>query len=102
MATQKEHVMRKILILSGALTALAIAPSLAFAQEIVIEPEVETWVTEQPGPIVTYDGDVVVGDVLPEDVEVVEVPKFKKYRYVIIKKKRVLLDGDTRKVIAIY
>ena len=95
--------MRKILILSGAFAALVIVPSFALAGATYgVEPEVETWVTEQPGPIVTYDGDVVVGAVLPENVEVVEVPKHKKYRYVIINKKRVLLDSGSRKIIAIY
>jgi hypothetical protein len=68
--------MRKILIVSGAFAALVIVPSFASAGATYgVEPEVETWVTEQSGPIVTYDGDVVVGAVLPENVEMVEVPK---------------------------
>ena len=93
--------MRQVLIISAAFASLALAPSLALADTVVIEPEVQTWVTEQPGPVVTFEGDVVVGTVLPEDVQVVEVPKFKKYRYAIINNKRVLLDRH-HKVIAVY
>ena len=43
-----------------------------------------------------------MGDPLPDTVELVEVPKYKKYRYAIINKKRVLVDSDTRKVIKVY
>jgi len=54
------------------------------------------------GPVVTYDQDVVVGGVLPDTVEVMEVPKYKKYGYVRLNKKRVLVDRSNRKVIKVY
>lgn len=57
---------------------------------------------EQPDTSVTVDGDVVVGGTLPDTVEVIEVPKFKKYRYAVVNKKRVLVDSGSRKIIKIY
>jgi Protein of unknown function (DUF1236) len=102
MAVALEVLMRKFVLASATFVALALAPSFGLAQAVVIEPEVETWVTEQSGPTVTIEKDVVVGDLLPDTVELVEVPKYKKYRYAIINKKRVLVDSDTRKVIKVY
>lgn len=94
--------MRKFMIMSVSLAALTIAPSLAFSAEVVVEPEVQTWITQQSGPSVTFQGDVTVGTTLPDTVQVIEVPKFKKYSYVILNNKKVLVDAGTRKVIAVY
>jgi Protein of unknown function (DUF1236) len=94
--------MRKILILSASFAALSVVPSLAFAEVIKIEPEVKTWVMEQPGESIVIDEDVAVGAVLPKTVKVIEVPKFKKYRFAIVNNKRVIIEPRTRKVIAIY
>ena len=95
--------MRKSLILLGSVVALSFSPMLASADVVVsVEPEVQTWVMEQPGPVVTYDRDVVVGDVLPEEVEIVEVPKYTQYRYVILNNRRVIVDSGTRRVVAVY
>ena len=55
--------MRKVLITTASLAALAVMPTLSFA-DVVVEPEVDTWVMEQPGTSVTVDQDVVVGGVL--------------------------------------
>lgn len=94
--------MRKFMIVSASLAALSIAPSLAFSAEVVVEPEVQTWITEQQAPSVTFQGDIAVGTVLPDTVQVVEVPKFKKYTFVVLNKKKILVDATTRKVIAVY
>lgn len=96
--------MRKFLISTAAVAALVLAPGPAFADTtVVVEPEVDTWVMEQPGDtVVTYDGDVVVGTALPDTVELVEVPQHTKYRYVVLNKRRVLVDGESRKVIKVY
>ena len=77
-------------------------PGLSFAQDVVVEPDVETWAMEQPAPSVTLDEDVVVGGVLPDTVQVIEVPKYKKYHFVVVNKKRVIVDAGTRKIIKVY
>ena len=45
---------------------------------------------------------VWVGNPLPGDVQVVEIPKYKKYKYAYVNKKRVVIDSATGKVIAVY
>jgi hypothetical protein len=94
--------MRRFLIASAALAALTVAPSLAFSAEVTVEPEVQTWITQQSGPSVSFQGDVTVGTTLPDTVHVVEIPKFKKYSYAILNNKKVLVEAGTRKVIAVY
>jgi hypothetical protein len=66
--------MRKFLIVSASFAALTVAPSLGFSAEVVIEPEVQTWITEQSAPSVTFQGDITVGTVIPDTVKVIEVP----------------------------
>ena len=93
--------MRKFLIASATVAAVALMPGLSFAQDVVVEPDVETWAMEQPAPSVTLDEDVVVGGVLPDTVQVIEVPKYKKYRFAVVNKKRVIVDAGTRKIIKV-
>ena len=93
--------MRKVLITTASLAALAVMPTLSFA-DVVVEPEVDTWVMQQPGTSVTVDQDVVVGGVLPGTVQVMEVPKHKKFGFAVVNKKRVIIDAGTRKVIKVY
>jgi hypothetical protein len=102
MAVTLEVLMRRFVLASATFVAFALAPSFGLAQAVVIEPEVETWVTEWSGPSVTIEKDVVVGDPLPDTVELVEVPKHKKYRFAYVNKKRVLVDSDSRKVIKVW
>ena len=93
--------MRKLLLASAAAAALAFGS--AHAATVVVEPEVDTWVMEQPdSAAVTIDGDIIVGATLPDTVQVVEVPKHSKYRYAVVNKKRVLIDSGTRKVVKVY
>src|SRR5258707_11185893 len=94
--------MRKFLIVSASFAALTVAPSLGFSAEIVVEPEVQTWIMQQSAPSVTFQGDITVGAVLPGTVQVIEVPKFKKYSFVVLNNKKVLIDASTHKVIAVY
>jgi hypothetical protein len=94
--------MRKFRVASASFAAFALIASASLADTIVVEPDVDTWVMGEEGPVVTYDQDVVVGGVLPDTVEVMEVPKYKKYGYVRLNKKRVLVDRSNRKIIKIY
>jgi hypothetical protein len=94
--------MHKVLIASASFAALALTSTITLADTVVIEPEVDTWIMEQPDAVVTYEGDVVVGAALPDTVQIIEVPKHKKYGYVMLNKKRVLVDRNNRKVIKVY
>jgi hypothetical protein len=94
--------MRSFVIRSVAAAAFALSPAFALADTVVIEPEVDTWIMEQPDDSVDIDADVTIGAALPDSVKIVEVPKYDKYGYVVVKKKRVLVDRSTRKVIKVY
>jgi hypothetical protein len=93
--------MRKVLLLAS-LAGFAVLPAAALADTIVIEPEVDAWVLEQSGPDVTFDGDVVIGATLPDTVEIVAVPDYDAYSYVVVNKRRVLVDRKTRTVVKVY
>ncbi len=67
-----------------------------------VEPEVHTWIMEQTAADVVFEGELVPGAVLPETVQLIEVPKFTQYRWVHLNGKRVLVVPDTRTVIAVY
>ena len=67
-----------------------------------VEPDLQTWIMEQKVPDVAYDGQLVVGEPLPETVEIMEVPKFTQYRWAYLGGKRVLVVPENRRVIAVY
>ena len=64
--------------------------------------EIDHWAATQTGKGVTFEGDVAVGAVLPETVEIIEVPAYKSYGYVMLNDHRVLVDRTTRKVVRVY
>ncbi|MGV3551946.1 DUF1236 domain-containing protein [Rhizobium sp.] len=91
------------------LFAVTLAAASAFAitaraEDVVVVPgEVDSYVSEQPfDDTATYDEDVVVGDTLPDDVVVRQVPDYDDYSYAIVKRQRVVIEPRTRKVIKIY
>jgi hypothetical protein len=67
-----------------------------------VEPAVRDWVMTQEVASVTYSGDVVVGTVLPADVQLIEVPDHADYRWAYLNDRRVVVVPDTRTVIATY
>ena len=91
------------------LFAVTLAAASAFAvtaraEDVIVVPgEVDSYVAEQPfDDDVTYDGDVVVGDTLPESVIVREVPEYDDYSYAIVNRQRVVIEPRTRKIIKVY
>ena len=91
------------------LFAVTLAEASAFAvtaraEDVIVVPgEVDSYVAEQPfDDDVTYDGDVVVGDTLPESVIVREVPEYDDYSYAIVNRQRVVIEPRTRKIIKVY
>jgi hypothetical protein len=82
----------------------AFAVAQARAEDVYVVPdEVDRYVTEQPyDDSVVYDDDVTVGEALPEDVIVREVPEYDDYSYAIVNKRRVIVEPRTRKVIKVY
>jgi hypothetical protein len=64
--------------------------------------QIDAWAMGQSGASSKFDGDVAVGTVLPENVEIMEVPVYKNYGYVMLNDRRVLVDKTTHKVIRVY
>ncbi len=93
-------------------SSLAFGIPAAFADELVIAPEVGVKihddVTVKHYKSHKWDGDVVVGTVLPGDVEyydvpddvVVATPVLKHHRYVYLNDRVYIVDGD-RRVVAV-
>lgn len=52
-------------------------------------------------PAARYNGQVIVGEALPEDVTIYPVPKYDEYSYTVIGKQRVIVDRHTRKIVRI-
>jgi len=82
--------------------AFALAPATGALAQVTIEKDVDVWVTEQQSPSVTFEGEVLVGEPLPDTVTFVEVPKYKQYGYAFVNDRRVIIEPGTRKVIKIY
>ncbi|MBB4291274.1 hypothetical protein GGE16_003333 [Rhizobium leguminosarum] len=92
----------KILVISAASLFLSLGGA-AFAQTttVVVPGEVKTYVQKQETPSVTFEGDVVVGTPLPDTVEIHTIPDQPDYGYVVVNKKRVLVNPKTRAVIEV-
>jgi len=85
----------------AAASALAVT---ARAEDVIVVPgEVDSYVAEQPyDDTVVYDQDFVVGDTLPGDVVVREVPEYDDYSYAVVNRHRVIVEPRTRRVIKVY
>jgi hypothetical protein len=67
-----------------------------------VNPEVQTWVMGQTVPDVVYEGEVVVGTVLPETVQLIEVQDQADLRWAYLNGQRVVVVPESRTVIAVY
>jgi hypothetical protein len=91
-------------------TLLLAGTAIASAQDVVVTPEEQTviheYVTKQHVEPITPPSDVeiAVGSTLPDSVEVhsLDVPEVKhKYSYVVVGKRTVLVEPETRKIVQI-
>jgi len=104
--------MRKTLLAASAalmaLSGAAYAQTMVITQDpvvtnstVVMPGEVRTYVMEQPVESIPYEGDVLVGQVLPEAVEVRPVQGYADYGYTIVNERRVIVNPQTRAVIQV-
>ncbi|WAJ31571.1 DUF1236 domain-containing protein [Antarcticirhabdus aurantiaca] len=63
--------------------------------------EVRTYVTRQSVPSVKVERQVVVGEALPETVEIHTVPDNDRYAYTVVNERRVIVDPQTRTVVQV-
>lgn len=64
-------------------------------------PAVRTYVVEERRPSVVYEGQVAVGEPLPDQVVLYEVPRYEKYRFAVVNERHVIVDPRTRKIIEV-
>ncbi|NNH68200.1 DUF1236 domain-containing protein [Rhizobium laguerreae] len=92
----------KILVISAASLFLSLGgAAVAQTTTVVVPGEVKTYVEKQETPSVTFEGDVAVGTALPDTVEIHSIPDQPDYGYVVVNKKRVLVNPKTRTVIEV-
>jgi len=90
------------LLTSGAAFAQSTtATGAANGAAVEIPNAVITSVTAERAPSVTVRERVVVGEPLPEAVELRPVPSHTEYRYAVVNDRRVIVEPGTRKVIKI-
>lgn len=107
--------MQNKLIFAGAAVLLTMSAS-AYAQDtviiqetdpvmtestVVVPGEVRTYVMEQDVPSVAYEGDVLIGRVIPDTVEVRTVDGYDDYAYTVVNERRVIVDPRTRTVVEV-
>jgi len=64
--------------------------------------QVVTYVRGRPATAsVVYEGDIVVGQPLPEVVVLEAVPEYDTYQYAVVNDRYVIVDGSTRQVIQV-
>ncbi|MDR6757429.1 hypothetical protein J2Y48_002725 [Mycoplana sp. BE70] len=75
----------------------------AYAQSttVVVPGEARTYVLEQQVPSVVYEGDVVVGEPIPDIVELHTIQGHGDYAYVVVNNRRVIVNPQTRAVIQV-
>jgi hypothetical protein len=64
-------------------------------------PYVVNYVAEQPVPSITLDREVAIGEPLPSDVQVYEVPRYREYGYTVINNEPVIVDRRVHRVVDI-
>ena len=63
--------------------------------------QVKTYITTQNVAPVSYNGDLRVGTVLPDEVTVYDVPNYDRYRWTYVNGQRLLIDRRDRKIVAV-
>ncbi len=93
--------MKKLIIPAVAVFLSLGGAAVAQTATVTVPGEVRTYVLEQKTPSVTFEGDLAVGTMLPDTVEIHTIPDQPDYSYVVVNDKRVLVNPKTRAVVEI-
>lgn len=83
----------------GAVVGGAVGATVGAAAEP--PPEVRSYVVKEHRPSVRMEQEVVVGEPLPGNVVLYEIPDNAGYQYTVINDRRVIVEPRTRKVVYI-
>jgi uncharacterized protein YraI len=76
-------------------------PNLGRVGEVDPPEQVMTYVDAHPGEVVTIDGDVAIGGMVPADARLTNIPDY-EYRYVRVNDRTVLVEPRTRRIVYVY
>jgi len=60
-----------------------------------------TYVLQQPVPTATYQGEIIVGQPLPQTVAVYPIPQYEGYMFANVNGRRVLVDPKTHVIVQV-
>lgn len=83
----------------GAVVGGAVGAGIGAAGEP--SPEVRTYVMKERRPSVRVQQEVVVGQPLPSNVTLYDIPQTDEYEYTVVNDRRVIVEPRTRKVVYI-
>lgn len=93
--------MRNLFIALTVGTLSLSASAYAQSTTVVVPGDVRTYVLEQQAPSVVYEGDVIVGEPIPDTVELHSIHGHGDYAYVVLNDRRVIVNPQTRAVIQV-
>ncbi|MES5098739.1 DUF1236 domain-containing protein [Agrobacterium sp. BA1120] len=76
-------------------------PNLGRVGEVNPPENVITYIDKHPARVVRVEGDVAIGETLPESAELVTIPDY-EYSYVRVNDRRVLVEPSTRRIVYVY
>lgn len=92
---------------AAAAAALLLSAAAVFAQDttvtgsVSITPEIREYVTKESIPSIKIEKQVVVGEALPDTVELKTIPNTETYAYAVVNDQRVIVTKTDRKVVEI-
>jgi hypothetical protein len=99
-------------VLAASVVFIALSPP-AFAQAVVVDPgvtssttvelpsEVRTYVLQRQVPSVAYEGAIVIGQPLPDTIQLHLVDGHPDYAYTVVNERRVIVNPQNRTVIQV-
>ena len=82
--------------------AVGAAVGAVAGHEVAPPDEVRTYVTTTTADPVRYGRPIVVGKTVDGEVVWLDVPRYPKYRWAFIDGHRVVIDNETKDVVAVY
>lgn len=82
-------------------TVVVTDPAVTSSTTVQLPGEVRTYVMEQSVPSVAYEGEIVVGQPIPDTVELHVVQGHDDYAYTVVNERRVIVNPQTRAVIQV-
>ncbi|CAN7162377.1 DUF1236 domain-containing protein [Pararhizobium sp. LjRoot255] len=84
-----------------AFSQAVVDPGVTSSTTVELPGEVRTYVLERPIPSVAYEGAIVVGQPLPDTIQLHLVDGHPEYAYTVVNQRRVIVNPQNRTVIQV-